>query len=104
MRHSTSVHLNKLLITADLLQTLLFHSTPTHWHHVHLVTDHYFSFQTQLPRIFHVNWFRTDESGQFLWPGFGQNIRVIDWILRRCKGEDIAVESPIGFVPKPGMD
>lgn len=57
----------------------------------------------KLPRIFHVNWFRTDEAGKFLWPGFGENIRVIDWILRRCKGEkDIAVETPIGFVPKPG--
>jgi phosphoenolpyruvate carboxykinase (GTP) len=56
----------------------------------------------QMPRIFHVNWFRTDENGKFLWPGFGENIRVIDWILRRCKGEDIAVETPIGFVPKPG--
>ncbi|KAK7115036.1 hypothetical protein V1264_000984 [Littorina saxatilis] len=56
----------------------------------------------KLPKIFHVNWFRTDESGKFLWPGFGENIRVIDWILRRCKGEDIAVESPIGFIPKPG--
>ncbi|XP_076469780.1 phosphoenolpyruvate carboxykinase [GTP]-like [Babylonia areolata] len=57
----------------------------------------------KLPRIFHVNWFRTDDSGKFLWPGFGENIRVIDWILRRCDGEeDIAVETPIGFVPKPG--
>jgi len=55
-----------------------------------------------LPKIFHVNWFRTDEKNKFLWPGFGENIRVIDWILRRCKGEDIAVETPVGWVPKPG--
>lgn len=56
----------------------------------------------KMPKIFHVNWFRTDEKGKFLWPGFGENIRVIDWILRRCKGEDCAVETPIGFVPKQG--
>ncbi|KAL8616273.1 hypothetical protein ACOMHN_056216 [Nucella lapillus] len=57
----------------------------------------------KMPRIFHVNWFRTDENGKFLWPGFGENIRVIDWILRRCNGEKgIAVETPIGFVPTPG--
>jgi phosphoenolpyruvate carboxykinase (GTP) len=57
----------------------------------------------KMPKIFHVNWFRTDEDGEFLWPGFGQNIRVIDWILRRCANEpNIAVESPIGYLPKKG--
>ncbi|OWF37378.1 phosphoenolpyruvate carboxykinase [GTP]-like [Mizuhopecten yessoensis] len=57
----------------------------------------------KMPKIFHVNWFRVGERGQFLWPGFGDNIRVLDWIVRRCAGdESIAVRSPIGFLPKQG--
>ena len=56
-----------------------------------------------LPRIFMVNWFRKHpENGSFLWPGFGENIRVLDWALRRCDGEDDAVSSPVGLVPAPG--
>ncbi len=55
----------------------------------------------QPPRIFHVNWFRTDESGDFLWPGFGENLRVIEWILDRARGEADAVKTPIGYVPAP---
>ena len=51
------------------------------------------------PKIFHVNWFRTDENGKYLWPGYGENLRVIEWILRRCRGEADAQETPIGFVP-----
>ena len=54
-----------------------------------------------LPKIFNVNWFRKGANGQgFLWPGFGENIRVLDWIFRRCDGDDIAVKSPIGYLPK----
>lgn len=56
----------------------------------------------RLPRIFHVNWFRRDEAGRFLWPGFGENARVLDWICRRLGGEDSARETPIGLVPKEG--
>ena len=56
----------------------------------------------KLPPIFHVNWFRKDSNGKFLWPGFGENSRVLDWILRRIDGEDIAEDSPIGLLPKPG--
>jgi phosphoenolpyruvate carboxykinase (GTP) len=56
-----------------------------------------------MPSIFMVNWFRKSASGGFLWPGFGENIRVIDWVLRRCDGEaDIAVESPVGYIPSEG--
>ena len=53
------------------------------------------------PKIFHVNWFRTDENGKFLWPGYGENLRVIEWILDRCRGEADARETPIGYVPTP---
>lgn len=57
----------------------------------------------KVPKIFHVNWFRTTADGKFLWPGYGENIRVLDWILRRCDGDDsIAFESPIGYIPKDG--
>jgi phosphoenolpyruvate carboxykinase (GTP) len=56
----------------------------------------------KLPRIFQVNWFRKDESGRFLWPGFGENSRVLAWIAERCEGEAEAVESPIGLLPAPG--
>jgi phosphoenolpyruvate carboxykinase (GTP) len=53
------------------------------------------------PKIFHVNWFRTDENGKFLWPGFGENLRIVEWILARCRNEVEAVETPIGYVPNP---
>ena len=56
----------------------------------------------QLPRIYLVNWFRRDASGRFMWPGFGENSRVIEWIFGRCSGEDDAVETPIGLLPAPG--
>ncbi|MGZ5360742.1 MAG: phosphoenolpyruvate carboxykinase (GTP) [Solirubrobacterales bacterium] len=57
----------------------------------------------KLPKIFIVNWFRKDEDGRFLWPGFGENIRVLDWIVRRCEGEGEAAETAIGQVP-PASD
>lgn len=53
------------------------------------------------PKIFHVNWFRTDDEGHFIWPGFGDNLRVLMWILARCEGKADAVETPIGYEPKP---
>ena len=51
------------------------------------------------PKIFNVNWFRTDDEGHFIWPGFGDNLRVLEWILKRCEGKADAAETPIGFVP-----
>ncbi len=52
------------------------------------------------PKIFNVNWFRLDDEGNFIWPGFGDNMRVLNWILDRCEGKADAVETPIGYVPK----
>jgi phosphoenolpyruvate carboxykinase (GTP) len=56
----------------------------------------------KVPRVFYVNWFRKDPEGQFLWPGFGENIRVLAWIFRRCEGKADAVDTPIGLVPPAG--
>ncbi len=54
------------------------------------------------PRIYRVNWFRTEKDGRFLWPGFGENMRVLEWVISRCHGKGLAVETPIGYVPAPG--
>ena len=64
--------------------------------------NHWLSFDTreaQLPKIFHVNWFRKGDDGKFLWPGFGDNLRVLEWMIGRVKGEASAVTTPIGFLP-----
>ncbi len=55
---------------------------------------------TNPPKIFHVNWFRTDDEGHFIWPGFGDNMRVLMWILARCEGKVDATETAIGYLPK----
>ena len=65
---------------------------------------HWLSFSDasdKLPKIFHVNWFRKDEDGKFMWPGFGENMRVLEWVIQRCKGEVGCVETPIGNMPEP---
>ncbi len=55
----------------------------------------------KLPKIFYVNWFRTDDNGKFLWPGYGENSRVLKWIFERCEGKAHAVDTPIGRLPEP---
>lgn len=64
--------------------------------------QHWLSFPeraSQLPRIFHVNWFRKDSRGKFMWPGFGENMRVLEWMIKRCNGEVNACETAIGQMP-----
>jgi len=56
----------------------------------------------RLPKVFYVNWFRKDADGNFIWPGFGENSRVLAWVFRRCDGEGETVETPVGLVPAPG--
>jgi phosphoenolpyruvate carboxykinase (GTP) len=59
---------------------------------------------TKLPKIFYVNWFRKDEKGRFLWPGYGENSRVLAWVFARCAGHGAAVETPIGIMPPVGPE
>ena len=66
---------------------------------------HWLSFEERsdkLPKIFHINWFRQDKAGKFLWPGFGENLRVLRWIIDRCETRIGAKETPIGFLPENG--
>jgi phosphoenolpyruvate carboxykinase (GTP) len=56
----------------------------------------------QLPRVFYVNWFRKGEDGKFLWPGYGENSRVLAWIFGRCRGDAQAIDTEIGLVPPVG--
>jgi phosphoenolpyruvate carboxykinase (GTP) len=63
---------------------------------------HWLSFQDrvkQLPKVYQVNWFRQDKDGKFLWPGFGDNLRVLSWVIDRCEGRAKAHETPIGYLP-----
>jgi phosphoenolpyruvate carboxykinase (GTP) len=65
--------------------------------------NHWLSFGRKIqnpPRIFAVNWFRRDEDGRFVWPGFGENMRILEWIVARARGRAVAVESPIGWMPR----
>lgn len=68
-----------------------------HWLRIGRATD-----PEKLPKIFYVNWFRKDAEGRYLWPGYGENSRVLEWVFRRVRGEGEAVATPIGYVPAPG--
>jgi phosphoenolpyruvate carboxykinase (GTP) len=67
-----------------------------HWLHIGASAD-----AAKLPKIFYVNWFRKDSDGRLLWPGYGENSRVLEWVCRRCDGDAEAVETPIGLIPSP---
>jgi phosphoenolpyruvate carboxykinase (GTP) len=67
-----------------------------HWLDIGRATD-----TDKLPKMFYVNWFRKDGNGKFLWPGFGENSRVLEWVFERCAGRGEAVETPIGLLPPP---
>ena len=94
---------------------ILWHDRPTdadafdrHYREVHIPLANKmtglrrYSRSTKLPKIFHVNWFRRDSGGRFLWPGYGENLRVLRWMIDRCEDRVGAVEAPIGYLPKPG--
>jgi phosphoenolpyruvate carboxykinase (GTP) len=68
-----------------------------HWLDIGAATD-----AGKLPKIFYVNWFRKDADGRFLWPGFGDNSRVLEWVFERTAGQGEAEETPIGLVPTAG--
>jgi phosphoenolpyruvate carboxykinase (GTP) len=75
-------------------------------YHIGDYFDHWLATGLRLPgppRIFCVNWFRKDENGKFLWPGYGDNMRVLQWIIERCEGTTGAVESPLGWMPTEGQ-
>ena len=65
-----------------------------HWLNVGASAD-----QSKLPKIFYVNWFRQDKNGKFLWPGYGENSRVLKWVFERCDSKVHAKETPIGRIP-----
>jgi phosphoenolpyruvate carboxykinase (GTP) len=67
----------------------------SHWLQIGKNTD-----PANLPKIFFVNWFRRDEDGRFLWPGYGENSRVLKWVFERVGGDADAVETPIGYLPR----
>jgi phosphoenolpyruvate carboxykinase (GTP) len=68
-----------------------------HWLNIGKKSD-----ESKLPKIFFVNWFRKNDAGKFIWPGYGDNSRVLAWIFDRCNNADNCVSTPIGNLPKPG--
>jgi phosphoenolpyruvate carboxykinase (GTP) len=65
--------------------------------------NHWFQFGRSIPnppRVFHVNWFRKDAAGNFVWPGFGENMRILKWIVERAHGHASSIESPLGWMPR----
>jgi phosphoenolpyruvate carboxykinase (GTP) len=73
-----------------------------YWNHWLALENKLGKQSNKLPKVFHVNWFRQDRDGRFMWPGFGENLRVLRWIADRCEGKVDAVETPIGYLPRKG--
>jgi phosphoenolpyruvate carboxykinase (GTP) len=73
-------------------------------YNINLYVTHWIRMRKRMkdcPRIFQVNWFRTDDAGRFLWPGFGENMRVLEWVVNRCSGRAYAAETMLGWMPRP---
>ena len=72
-------------------------------YHMGDYVNHWLSFGRTIhnpPRIFEVNWFRRDSDGNFVWPGFGENMRILQWVVERARGKAVGVESPLGWMPR----
>jgi phosphoenolpyruvate carboxykinase (GTP) len=91
---------------AGVLRHDPFAMLPFSGYHIGDYLEHWLSMakrteRSKLPRIYYVNWFRRDETGRWLWPGYGDNSRVLKWIFERVEGKGESVETPVGFLPKP---